>query len=78
MPALWWLIVTDREVISVQRVRLAKFVVVWSATKLYDWKHSLVAVLAKAMLSERSELWIWPSEARHQIRGIKRGLSPLF
>ena len=28
--------------------------------------------------SERSELWIWPSEARHQIRGIKRGRSPLF
>ena len=71
-------IVIDRKVIGVQRVLLAECVVVRSATKLYDQKHSLVAVLAKAILSERSELWIWPSEARHQIRGIKRGRSPLF
>ena len=71
------MIVIDK-VIGVQRVRLAECVVVQSTTKLNDPKHSLVAIVANAMLSERSELWIWPSEARHQIRGIKRGRSPLF
>ena len=29
-------------------------------------------------LRAKQTLQIWPSEARHQIRGIKRGPSPLF
>ena len=66
------------EVIGVQRVCLADCEVLPSTMKLHERQHCLVAVLAKATLSKQSQLCIWPSKVRHQIRGIKTGHSALL